>query len=750
MGTISRQYTFIAGAIPSAANWNADPNNFITLANGQIDEANVDYASADGIATLQNTQTISGTKTFSSSGGATFNYGITINDGSNDSDTRIETNNMANAVVVDAGLDAISFGAAAVDDSFVQIAKGATSSTATQNTYHLSVAPGGATTIPAGTTAYVGSVNINEPNITATGTVTNAFTVRIAGAPTEGGTTNYALWVDAGATQLDGTLSVGVDGTGADVTFYGDTSGKQALWDQSEDTLQLNDSTNLTFGTGADADIFYDGTDLNISPAVVGSGDIVVNGASMEFADSEGVTFGTGKDATIQYDGTNLVIAPAAVGSGDVSISGGGLKLADSEAVTLGTGSDATILFDATNTVVATAAQLVLTPTTDTIFSNGTGVVVGHTAQATVGNIVPEMQVLGTAAADTRLLMGRFSADASPATIQFSKSRDPAIFDGSFAIVADDDAVGSVSAYVDDGTDLVQSIASIDFVVDDGSPAENAVGGSIEFYTTNASGTGRLAAVIAENGDIIMTNAVAAKLLHGDVANAGSTYGATFQQGGYDDEILSLKSTDVAHGITSRTETDTYLYIKKGGAANGRPRIEGLSDGGGGLDLSGITSTVNTTHTAGGDAAITANAGFKNGTGIQNMSSGGNIFGVGDHGTGLKFIVDAEGDLFADGSATTVYDDRDDMALLSAFDRDTKGFIEQDWEQGLAENEKALIDIGILGGPRVGVPVEERGLISYTGLARLHNSALRQVYTRLVETVERLTVAENKLKMLGA
>ena len=90
------------------------------------------------------------------------------------------------------------------------------------------------------------------------------------------------------------------------------------------------------------------------------------------------------------------------------------------------------------------------------------------------------------------------------------------------------------------------------------------------------------------------------------------------------------------------------------------------------------------------------------------------------------------------------------MALLSAFDRNTKGFIEQDWERNLAENEKALIDIGILGGPRVGVPVEERGLISYTGLARLHNSALRQVYTKLVETVERLTVAESKLKMLEA
>ena len=253
MGTISRQYSFVAGAVPSAANWNADPNNFITLVNGQIDEANVDYSSADGIATLQNTQTLSGAKTFSSSSGTTFNYGVTINEGSNDSDTRIETNNMTHAVVVDAGLDAISFGAAAVDDSFVQIAKGASTSTATQNTYHLSVAPGGATTIPSGTTAYVGSVNINEPNITATGTVTNAFTVRIAGAPTEGSSTNYALWVDAGATQLDGSVTAG---------------GVLSVDDTTESTSTTTGASHTDGGLGVVGDI-YAGDDVFLSSGAV-------------------------------------------------------------------------------------------------------------------------------------------------------------------------------------------------------------------------------------------------------------------------------------------------------------------------------------------------------------------------------------------------------------------------------------------------------------------------------------------------
>ena len=136
------------------------------------------------------------------------------------------------------------------------------------------------------------------------------------------------LTFNGSALQVTGTLTVGVDDTGHDVKFFGASTGKYILWDEAQDTLQFVDNTNLTFGTGNDADIFYDGTDLNISPAVGGAGDIVVNGASMEFDDSEGVTFGTGKDATIQYDGSDLVISPRAVGSGDVSVSGGGITVA--------------------------------------------------------------------------------------------------------------------------------------------------------------------------------------------------------------------------------------------------------------------------------------------------------------------------------------------------------------------------------------------------------------------------------------
>ena len=390
----------------------------------------------------------------------------------------------------------------------------------------------------------------------------------------------------------------------------------------------------------------------------------------------------------------------------------------------------------------------------DVHVGNGQGLVVGHTAQMTAGGVAQEMQVLGTGAADSQMVLGRFSADAAGPVLTFAKSRDPAIFDGSFAIVADDDQIGAIYATLDDGTDFAQIAASINFVVDDGTPAENATGGSIEFHTVNASGSGAERMRINEAGDVHVANDVVlgatSEMFFGDTANAEVTTGLTINQGAADDFAIALKSSDVANGNTDRAETDTWGSISKSAAATGGISIRGYHEGTQAVNVISHYTTDSTTKTAGADAPIALWSWKKSGTGSGAPGSNGNICVIGDYANGAQFIVDAEGDLFANGSATTVYDDRDDMALLSAFDRDSKGFIEQDWERNLAENEKALIDIGILGGPRVGVPVEERGLISYTGLARLHNSALRQVYTKLVETVERLTVAENKLKMLEA
>jgi len=138
-------------------------------------------------------------------------------------------------------------------------------------------------------------------------------------------------------------------------------------------SMSFQDAEGITLGTGDDATVKYDGTDLVIAPAAVGAGDVHVSGGSVEVDDSESFTLGTGKDATIIYDGTDLTISPAAVGSGDLVIAGASAEFADDEGVTLGTGKDATLQYDGTNLVINPQAV----GSGDTVFSAGALSLVG-------------------------------------------------------------------------------------------------------------------------------------------------------------------------------------------------------------------------------------------------------------------------------------------------------------------------------------------------------------------------------------
>ena len=85
------------------------------------------------------------------------------------------------------------------------------------------------------------------------------------------------FWIGTGGTasgfaiDTSGNITVGVDGTGHDVTFYGDTAGRNMTWDESVDALIFTDSAELELGTGRDFRLWYDGTDANISVATAGA-----------------------------------------------------------------------------------------------------------------------------------------------------------------------------------------------------------------------------------------------------------------------------------------------------------------------------------------------------------------------------------------------------------------------------------------------------------------------------------------------
>ena len=144
----------------------------------------------------------------------------------------------------------------------------------------------------------------------------------------------------------------------------------------------------------------------------------------------------------------------------------------------------------------------------DTSISNGYGLIVGHTSQINTNGIVAELQELGTGFADSAVTLGRFSNDANPPWITGVKSRSGTI--GTSTIVQDNDQILQIQGIVGDGTDFTVQTQAILFRVDDASPAENAIGGDISFWTNAGALSATERMTIATDGGIFCHNLLAA------------------------------------------------------------------------------------------------------------------------------------------------------------------------------------------------------------------------------------------------
>ncbi len=137
------------------------------------------------------------------------------------------------------------------------------------------------------------------------------------------------------------------------------------------------------------------------------------------------------------------------------------------------------------------------------------------------------------------------------------------------------------------------------------------------------------------------------KAFIGDVTNANMTAGLTINQAGSDDEILALKSSDVAHGMTALAETDTFFDIIKSTAAGGGARIAVLEDSGGGTSGALWLMVVQgqaplTTKTTDAYGVVRVTVGIPNGVTGQACAADSNLFSIDNWGT-TRFILDAEG-----------------------------------------------------------------------------------------------------------
>ena len=156
--------------------------------------------------------------------------------------------------------------------------------------------------------------------------------------------------------------------------------------------------------------------------------------------------------------------------------------------------------------------------------------------------------------------------------------------------------------------------------------------------------------------------------------------GLTINQGGSDDIILALKSSDVAHPVTSQAQTDTYFTVKKLYAANGGALLHGFSED----DHAGLylTGTIGTYTPAATTPSIVLNANkFNNvnnqtslastetalrvqndGTPLIDVLGGGNVKIPNDN---AKLQIGAGQDLefYHDGSNSIIYNNTGNLQL---------------------------------------------------------------------------------------
>lgn len=213
-----------------------------------------------------------------------------------------------------------------------------------------------------------------------------------------------------------------------------------------------------------------------------------------------------------------------------------------------------------------------------------------------------------------------------------------------------------------------------------------------------------------------------------DTANAFMTVGATLNQGSADNEILTLKSSDVAHGVTDVTETDTYAAFTKAVAASGGLRIRGLSESDVAFIIDGVVTTAVTTKATGSNAACYIDGKLKGGTSVGSLGSNGNIVAFGDSGT-TRFILDADGDSHQDvGTAWTNFDDGDDIERLDAVAvaLAREGDPLRDQFARYFEESRAVID-AMPGKPLVTFNADGRHFVNMSRLAMLLTGAVRQL-----------------------
>lgn len=185
-------------------------------------------------------------------------------------------------------------------------------------------------------------------------------------------------------TAQTGTLTVGVDDTGADVKFFGATSGKSWLWDESADKMIVTGASDLlgntqqtgtlTVGvddTGYDVQFFGATTGKSFlwdesADKLIITGDASVSGTLTIPAGGKIVTSVSNTYVPVKLDQVQQALSGA-----------GAVNLTTYYTAVTNTGSDALTLADSTITGQLKKVKMIVDPGTDsTLTFNGTATIV--------------------------------------------------------------------------------------------------------------------------------------------------------------------------------------------------------------------------------------------------------------------------------------------------------------------------------------------------------------------------------------
>jgi hypothetical protein len=228
-------------------------------------------------------------------------------------------------------------------------------------------------------------------------------------------------------------------------------------------------------------------------------------------------------------------------------------------------------------------------------------------------------------------------------------------------------------------------------------------------------------------------------MLGDTTTDAQLTTGIIINQGAADDNIMSFKSSDVDHDMTTDYETDTYGAIRKFAGADGGLKVVGLSDATVAVEIFGAGMTAGATDppTTATIATLTLNGAKESGGTFGALGAAETLLNVENLGTN-EFTVMGDGELYSNQSATVgTFDDHDD-AILAA---DLSYALSNEYGKIVSYNETMLEQIGMLG------PKDEKGgrMYSVTKLAMLTLCAVGQLGRQIKTVTEflKINVAPN-------